>query len=1456
MRKIFALILFCLCTLLCWGQGSTLPTQYDGNQWWNKEVLSTEGNEFYVTFMKNYGKEIKDKDFYISIYATAHEGANVTVSGKFTPLDGSAPTHWDSTFYVWPDSVNDIIIPHEVGYMEIGGKTSADVQMKGLAVTSDNRIALYSSNSNKSSYDAVTIYPIQALYKEYVIQTYAQDQQATEFAIVSTTDNNVVDIHIKETNYDIFTGQIISQVDKTIRVPLDKGESYLYRTEEGNISLTGTTICATEPIAIFQGGQIASVPAGTSQTSHIYTQAIPTDAWGKKYVITRTHNQPEDLIRITAAEVDTKIYKDNNPNPIATLQPKETYEEIINWNNNPSGAIVYTSSRAVECYLYQTGKESNSVVDAPTYTEMTPIEHSIHRTLFATFKYRYNASNELLLDNYVNVVIPSTSIGSLSLDGVTVPATSFHTIGTLINGKQYAYAQLPLDDGEHLGDHILYSNNEPFIAHVYGFKKSQLGIISYSYSAGRNILHPAHMLINGLHTNKYEICEGDPPVNFTSVINYDYTNIRWEHTLGGIKSGVVPATLINSNGVHATGDSVYNWQYIIPDHTQPNWKDTVYMIVTRQTPVCENFITDTIKAIVQVNDTFMIDENSYKGLDANVCFSRTDSFYVHLKGKTIGYISDPSVPQYYNGELIHLEYNKPYSFVDSLVTNSNCDTCLKCDSIIEQIRILRPVYDTIIYDTICVNHLPYNKIWGTTENGGGEPIYFDLSSAEKKELTRTTKGSVNPKIKNKVIRLKTIYGCDSTIHLQLVVLPVYEIKENITECKDTINPYEWKGHTNSKGRPLAGHKIYQRDEFGVLHRLSSYDMILRSTPGTYIFYDSLKTKGCKFCDDSPGCDSVHILTLSIKDQLKKIENKNLCDDSSFVWNDVLYLGPKYNKAIPAPYQAEGKHQRLLKNTHLEYIVPSQDPGICDSLYIVDVAWCPTHSTTQTFHICEDETYVFKPRAPKNDKKKEYKWTCEVENGVKKVGIYTLKDTVKTINVCDDGGEGCDSIVTHILYVHPVYHDTTFITECQSFINKYSWSAINESEIWDKQKSTRISKTAIPLDKTGDFVYIDSLKTRTCNECRNGVGCDSILVLCLHINPIYDTIEQRSLCETDTIHWRGKVIVGGKAPEELAQGIKTRYWADPQPKPNDSEDKYRRPKTYREIDHTWNGNKYTDAIIRTTKDGCDSIYWLDLTVYPTYEIHDTIHICDNRSATWQGITYAGDKYKGAAKFNYAAGSEWHTKDTIFSSANGCDSVRYLHLMVHPTYDFFEIDSVCQNDSYIWQKHDGHILFDSIQNRDIGTTIPTSEPGWHTFIDRWKTVTCPECRTGGCDSIWRLRLYVKPIIKTTKVHNICPEELPYKYCNTNEPATEAGIYEETISRDVKNGCDSITTHIINVNDIIKVDSFKVICSNQTPYTYEANDTVPVWQNLTLSGDYPYTFRQEGKCDSTVVLHLGNF
>lgn len=653
----------------------------------------------------------------------------------------------------------------------------------------------------------------------------------------------------------------------------------------------------------------------------------------------------------------------------------------------------------------------------------------------------------------------------------------------------------------------------------------------------------ADILLNDKYVDTLEICDNEEAW-LEGLIRYDYTDVDWLIIDSSDISGYGYNSYIPGSGTMRFDNTKKVNPFLFPHVDQYGPKDwTVNMFVTRTTPICDHTIRDTVTATIRVYPTHQNDTTwDANGGAKTFCYGDTididyseDGNRDHVKPHR--FIADTITPAVINKNpygTITFKLDSIYTFRDSLKNHFGCD------SIIEKKLIIRPTYDTIVYDSICINRIDsINRTYRNSSfydsQGNSQEISIKLSYTEYKNLNNPSK-FVKPLQKEDSVKAQTIYGCDSTIHLKLTILPVYKTVIDTSVCINEDEPFIWSGHTRANGNPVFGHKIYYQDDNGFVHTMRNTDVISRAEPREepYVYIDSMRTLDCRQCENGhPGCDSVVILRLIVKDQLKEYERRYLCDNESFVWKDTFFMAPKYTGSIPAKYQGK-KNRRLTGDAHLMHFVESDDPAHrCDSVYSLRVYFCPTYDTTQVFHICENETYTYKPRSPKthpHDKvyNQNHEWACiKKADGSKEIGRYVLKDTVKTIAPCRDGGEGCDSIVTHIVYVHPVYNDTTFVTECQSHTQNYSWNAIKEATVWDKQRKTKISKTAIPLDKTGDFVYIDSLKTRTCTNCRNGVGCDSILVLCLHVNPIYDTIEQRSLCENDTIHWRGKVFVGGK-----------------------------------------------------------------------------------------------------------------------------------------------------------------------------------------------------------------------------------------------------------------------------------------------------------------------------------------
>ena len=1368
MKKIFSLILLCLCTLFAWAQGA-ISTQYDGDHWQNTKYNTTEGTEFWVTFMRNYGSSTGDNnDMSLYLYATSREDAVVTITN---PNVQGSPI----ILNVRAGQQDSCLVPNSWAYIEL----DRTVGNYGVKVTSDKPISLYATNQHSSGkYDATNILPLNALLGEYVVQTYRVDNASTEFAIVATTDQEVT-IHVKKTTIDLAEyshGRILvtsTDDSEVINLSMQAGQTYLYRsatTEGANTanratSLSGTEICSNKPLALFVGGQTVSISADPE--NHIFSQAYSTDQWGKTFVVTPTYGMVYDFIQITASQNNTQIRRDGNL--LATINERETYidtlkstlQYITNEDTQPTYTpkfAVYTTNKPTECFLYATGFKINHPLrpngtenpreyteyGAPVLTPIAPQEWAMRSGMFATFT-RTNTQ----LKHYVNIVTPTAEIAGMRLDGIDV-SSEFRQIS---NNPSYSYLIKEVSNTAHKIENVRNGHNSTFTARIYGLGADDLGNVeSYAYAAGSRVERSADILLNDKYIDTLEICDNEE-TQLEGIIRYDYTDVDWLIIDSSAISGYGYGLSIPDSAMMRFNNTRTVEPFLFPHVNQYGPKDwTVNMFVTRSTPLstCVHTIKDTITATIRVYPTHANDTTwDPLGEPKKFCYgdpididysedgNRDHVKLHHFTADTV----TPAVINKYPYGIITFKLDSVYTIRDSLKNHFGCD------SVIEKKLIIRPTYDTIMYDTICVNHLPYRRpAMSDTQGTLFSDIELDLTPEERSRFVLTKHGTYKDTVLTDDFKLYTIHGCDSIIHLKVTVLPIYEIKDkNVTTCKDSLDGYEWKKHTNSEGRPLPGHKIYLENN-GRIDSLNPLSRISLSQVGTFTYVDMLVTHGCKQCDDKPGCDSIYKITITVKDQTKYPQTVHLCEDSMLVWHKKLYLGPKYNGEIVEPWKTSGDYIHVKNDTLLFCQHPSTKEGECDSLFYLSLYWCPTFENETIIHICENETYTYKPRYPLAHAhdyiyNKNHEWACKVNpDGTKQVGLYHLIDTVKTIKPCANG-VGCDSVVKHTIYVHPVYRDTVDTIVCQTRDGKFIWNKhVNTGRtIWDEQLKRRIEPASISIAKAGDYTYIDdSTKTLTCTDCRNGVGCDSVWVLKLHINPIYDSIANETLCETDSLHWHGKIFVGGKAPTEWQKGQKTLYWADPKPKASDTENRYRRPHRYENIPHDFNGNRYCDSVHLYTKDGCDSIIWLNLTVYPTYVINDTDEICDNKSIVWEGVKFAGNKYAGSADYKYDVDGEYHTYEKHWNIANGCDSTRFFHLRILPTYDMPpEYDTICERElPYIWHLHDNG------SGQDIEVPISRSAPGDETVWQHTEKYTLHTAL--GCDSIVHLELTVCPTL----------------------------------------------------------------------------------------------------------------
>ena len=537
-----------------------------------------------------------------------------------------------------------------------------------------------------------------------------------------------------------------------------------------------------------------------------------------------------------------------------------------------------------------------------------------------------------------------------------------------------------------------------------------------------------------------------------------------------------------------------------------------------------------------------------------------------------------------------------------------------------------------------------------------------------------------------------ISGCDSIVTLNLTVNPVFETFLNEEICEGDSYPvgtfiYQETGVyqnilTASNGcdstvnLDLIVHPILYTSLTDTICFGDSFGVGSSTYSSTGVFVDTLSSL-------ITGCDSIITLDLFVRPQVTTSLNETICyGDSYSVGNST--------------YSSTGVYADTLT-----------DINGCDSIITLDLFVRAEISTDLTQEICDGESFVI---------------------GISSIyttsGVYA--DTLVSIST------GCDSIVRLNLTVHPI--PMTNLME----------------EICDGDNFT-VGGTS---SYTQSGQYIDTLTSLV-------TGCDSIVFLDLTVHPIPMANLMEEICDGDNF------TVGGTSS------------------------------------YTQSG-QYVDTLTSLVT-GCDSIVFLDLTVYPIPMTNLMEEICD------------GDNFTVGGTSSYTQSGQY--VDTLTSLVTGCDSIVFLDLTVHPIPMTNLMEEICDGDNFT-----------------VGGTSSYTQSG--QYIDTLTSLVT------GCDSIVFLDLTVYPIPMTNLMEEICDGD-NFTVGGTSS-YTQSGQYVDTLTSLVT-GCDSIVFLDLTVHPIPMTNLMEEICDGD-------NFTVGGTSSYTQSGQYVDTLTSlVTGCDSIVFLDL---
>nr|MBA2702657.1 PKD domain-containing protein [Blastocatellia bacterium] len=410
--------------------------------------LSNRGTNFWLMFPQAYSDGFGLAIQKLFITSTVDTSGNVSIPG--------AGFNFTQNFTVPANTVATVQMP------SVQVAESNIIQAKGIHITAQQSVTVYGLNQRANSSDGLLALPVNSLGTDHFILTYSNMNFApsSELGVVATENGTTVTI-----TPSVTTGARLGGVPYNLT--LNQGQTYLLQNTIPDTTgdLTGSRVTSDKPIAVFGGHVAATINAEAACCAdHLVEQLPPTKAWGKRFatvpLATRTKG---DFFRFIAAQDGASIYL--NGNLTAVLNRGQWVERVI---KNPT-EIIATAPIMVAQY------STSSNYDPPTTGKADPFMMIIPP--YSQFLNHYTISTPLtgFAINYANVVAPTASLGSITLDGAPMPAGSFTPIG--VSG--FSGAQIAITVGLHNFD-----GPASFGIFIYGYAPDE----GYGYPAGMNIM--------------------------------------------------------------------------------------------------------------------------------------------------------------------------------------------------------------------------------------------------------------------------------------------------------------------------------------------------------------------------------------------------------------------------------------------------------------------------------------------------------------------------------------------------------------------------------------------------------------------------------------------------------------------------------------------------------------------------------------------------------------------------------------------------------------------------------------------------------------------------------------------------------------------------------------------------------------------------------------------------------
>lgn len=374
--------------------------------------LDNKGTDFIMAFLPN----LEGYQHEVEIHLTSEVPTNITIE---YPVN--SPT-FSTTVAATPGTVTTVVIPAAAQVWPIGS-----VANNAVRAYADDEFVAYLINRATYTSDAALALPVDTMNTEYIVNAPTPSSWQSDFVVVAAYDGTDVTI---TPAVSLSTGQ---PAGVPFNVSLNRGEGIQYRSATTGAAgdLTGSVIESSRPVGMINGLRCVNI-GDQGACDHVFEVTQPVQTWGDQVLVTNLPLRPSGSIyRIVASQDLTTVSQDGAPIGVINRGEYITTPKLTDSHS-------FSADKPIFVTQWMSGQPSGGTGD-PAFGNVIPFAQYLSEYTFST------VGGAQFADNYVSIIAEDADVGTLTLDGVPVPAASFSPIGA----TGYSAALVQLSSGAH-----------------------------------------------------------------------------------------------------------------------------------------------------------------------------------------------------------------------------------------------------------------------------------------------------------------------------------------------------------------------------------------------------------------------------------------------------------------------------------------------------------------------------------------------------------------------------------------------------------------------------------------------------------------------------------------------------------------------------------------------------------------------------------------------------------------------------------------------------------------------------------------------------------------------------------------------------------------------------------------------------------------------------------------------